>query len=71
MHDYCIRTSFVPHPMIWFRVVESDVIAKIERHDIRPNTIVPGKLVCCISTSTVNCKQVAMVKRSITNVAQK
>ena len=65
-------------PMIRFRVVKITMsysgvvpVAKIECHDIRPKTIVPGKLVCSISTSTVNCKQVANVRRSIANVAQK
>lgn len=68
-----MNITFVP--MIRFRVVKITMsysgVAKIECHDIRPNTIVPGKLVCSISTSTVNCKQVANVRRSIANVAQK
>jgi hypothetical protein len=45
----CMYITFVPHRMIRFRVVEiTYIIAKIECHDIRPNTIVPGKLVCSI-----------------------
>ena len=49
-----MNITFVP--VIRFRVVKITMsysgVAKIECHDIRPNTIVPGKLVCSISTST-------------------
>ena len=71
MHGYYICTydqvSGCKNHHVIFR--SSKIV--IECHDIRPNTIVPGKLVCSISTSTVNCKQVANVRRSIANVAQK